>query len=102
MNPSEYAIDNMYENWEDFFPDDPKPKNIKEFDELINSLSQEELNKYVDVWEGSRAYYWESYPFYGGYSVSLKEGVEKTDKLQKAIDAISSLDTIFSLDYSYN
>ena len=59
-------------------------------------------NKYVDIWEGGQTYYWESYPFYEGYSVSIKEGVEKTDKLQKAVDAIRSLDSIFSLDYSCN
>lgn len=41
-------------------------------------------------------------PFYEGYSVSIKEGVEKTDKLQKAVDAIRSLDTIFNIDYICN
>lgn len=102
MNPAEYAIEDLYKNWEDVFPNKPKPESLKEFDEFINSLPQEELNKYVDIWERSQTYYWESYPFYEGYSVSIKEGVEKTDKLQKAVDAIHSLDTIFSLDYSYD
>ena len=102
MNPADYAIDDMYKNWEDSFPNDPKPESIKEFDKFINSLSQEELDKYVDIWERSQTYYWESYPFYEGYSVNIKEGIEKTDKLQKAVDAIRSLDTIFSLDYTCN
>ena len=102
MNLAEYVIDNIYKNWENFFPNDPKPESIREFDKFINSLSQEELNKYVNLWESGQTYYWESYSFYKGYSVSIKEGVENTDKLQKAVDAISSLDTIFGLDYSYN
>lgn len=102
MNVAEYAIDDMYKDWEDFFPNDPRPESVKEFDEFINSLPQEELDKYVNIWEGHRDYYWEAYPFYEGYSVSIKEGVEKTDKLQKAVDAIRSLDSIFSIDYSCN
>ena len=102
MNPAEYAIEDMYKNWEDYFPNDPKPESLNDFWEVINALPQEELDKYVDIWEGSQTYYWEAYSFYEGYSVSIKEGVEKTDKLQKAVDAIRSLDTIFSLDYTCN
>lgn len=102
MNPAEYVIEDLYKNWEDFFPNDPKPESLNDFWEFINALPQEELDKYVDIWEGGQTYYWESYSFYEGYSVSIKEGVEKTDKLQKAVDAIHSLDTIFSLDYTCN
>jgi hypothetical protein len=102
MTPAEYAVEDLYENWENVFHDDPKPENIDAFWEFINALSQEELNRYVGIWEGCQTYYWEAYPFYQGYSVSIKEGVEKTDKLQKAVDAIRSLDTIFSLDYTCN
>ena len=102
MNAAEYAVEDLYKNWEDAFPNDPKPESLNDFWEVINALPQEELDKYVDIWESSQTYYWESYPFYEGYSVSIKEGVEKTDKLQKAVDAIRSLDTIFSLDYTCN
>ena len=102
MNVAEYAIDDIYKDWENFFPNKPRPESVKEFDEFINSLPQEELDKYVDIWEGSQTYYWEAYSFYEGYSVSIKEGIEKTDKLQKAVDAIRSLDSIFSLDYTCN
>ena len=102
MNPAEYVIEDLYKNWEDFFPNDPKPESLNDFREVINALPQEELDKYVDIWKGGQTYYWESYSFYEGYSVSIKEGVEKTDKLQKAVDAIHSLDTIFSLDYTCN
>lgn len=102
MNVAEYVVDDIYKDWEDFFPNDPKPESIDDYWEFINALPQEELDKYVNIWERSQTYYWESYPFYGGYSVSIKEGVEKTDKLQKAVDAIRSLDSIFSLDHTYN
>ena len=102
MNVAEYVIDDVYNDWEDYFPNDPKPESIDDFWEFINALPQEELDKYVSIWEGGQTYYWESYPFYEGYSVSIKEGIEKTDKLQKAVDAIRSLDTIFSLDYTCN
>ena len=102
MNSAEYAIEGIYKNWEDAFPNDPKPESLKEFDEFINSLPQEELDRYVSIWESSQTYYWESYPFYEGYSVSIKEGVEKTDKLQRAVDAIRSLDSIFDIDYCMN
>ena len=102
MNPAEYAVEALYKYWEDFFPNVPKPESLNDFWEVINALPQEELDKYVDIWEGSQTYYWDAYSFYEGYSVSIKEGVEKTDKLQKAVDAIRSLDTIFSLDYTCN
>ena len=102
MNLNDNVVDEMYNSWEDFFPNDPKPESIDDYWEVINALPQEELDKYVDIWEGGQTYYWESYSFYEGYSVSIKEGVEKTDKLQKAVDAIHSLDTIFSLDYTCN
>ena len=102
MNLAEYVLDDIYEKWESFFPNNPKPENTKEFDEFINSLSQEELDECVNMLNSKQTYYWESHPFYEGYSVSIKEGIEKTDKLQKAVDAIHSLDTIFSLDYTYD
>ena len=104
MNPCDRVIDEMYESWEDFFPNDPKPESFDTYWKSLETLSQEELNKIEDIWDNCRAhcYYWDSYPFYEGYSVSIKEGVEKTDKLQKAVDAIRSLDSIFSIDYSCN
>ena len=75
---------------------------IGTIDDEYVSISQEELDECANMLNSKQTYYWESYSFYEGYSVSLKEGVEKTDKLQKAVDAIRSLDTIFSLDYTCN
>ena len=39
--------------------------------------------------------------FYDGYSVTLKPGIEKTEKLEQAIRAIQTLDSIFDHDVSY-
>lgn len=103
MIPSDNVVDEMFEDWEDFFPNDPKPASLNDFWKHLDSLSQKELNDYEDIWDNSgKTYYWESYPFYEGYSVSIKEGVEKTDKLQRAVDAIRSLDSIFGIDYTCN
>ena len=43
MNPAEYAIEDLYKNWEDYFPNDPKPESIDDYWEVINALPQEEL-----------------------------------------------------------
>lgn len=102
MNPCDRVIDEMYESWENFFPNDPKPESLNDYWKVLDTLSQEELNKIEDIWDNCRdhCYYWDSCSFYEGYSVSIKEGVEKTDKLQKAVDAIRSLDSIFNMDYT--
>ena len=102
MNPAEYVIEDLYKNWEDFFPNDPKPESIDDYWEVLNALPQEELNKIEDAWDNCKDhwYYYDTYSFYNGYSVSIKEGIEKTDKLQRAVDAIRSLDSIFSLNYT--
>lgn len=102
MNPNDNVVDEMYNSWEDFFPNDPKPKSLDNYWEFLDALSQEELNKIEDAWDNCRdhCYYYDTQSFYEGYSVSIKEGIEKTDKLQRAVDAIRSLDSIFDIDYS--
>lgn len=104
MNLNDDVVDEMYDSWEDFFPNDPKPESLDDYWEFLNALPQEELNKIEKVWDNCRdhCYYYDTYSFYEGYSVSIKEGIEKTDKLQRAVDAILSLDSIFDIDYSMN
>ena len=104
MNPNDNVVDEMYNSWEDFFPNDPKPESIDDYWEALNALPQEELNKIEDAWDncGDHCYYYDTYSFYEGYSVSIKEGIEKTDKLQRAVDAIRSLDSIFDINYCMN
>ena len=102
MIVSEHAIDKMYREWDDYFPGKTKPDSEEDFVNYIDSLSDSELYTMEDNWiDNDRStYYWEYDTFYEGYQVNIKEGVEKSDKLQKAVDAIHSLDSIFSLDYS--
>jgi hypothetical protein len=104
MNPNDNVVDEMYNSWEDFFPNDPKPESLDDYWEFLDALPQEELNKIEKVWDNCRdhCYYYDTYSFYEGYSVSIKEGIEKTDKLQRAVDAIRSLDSIFDIDYGMN
>lgn len=98
----DHAISKMYREWENYFPGKTKPDSEKDFIDYVDSLSDSEISTLEDVWINNdrSTYYWEYSTFYEGYQVNIKEGVEKTDKLQKAIDAIYSLDNIFSLDYS--
>ena len=104
MLVSEHAICKMYKDWNGYFHDKPKPNSEKEFFEYIDSLSNYELEIIEDIYvrNDCSTYYWEYSSFYEGYKIDIKEGIEKTDKLQKAVDAIYSLDNIFSLDYSCN
>ena len=102
MIVSEHAIDKMYREWDDYFPGKTKPDSKKDFINYINSLSDSELFTIEDIWANNdrSTYYWEYNLFYEGYQVNIKEGIEKSNKLQKAVDAIRSLDSIFSLDYT--
>ena len=102
MIVSEHVIDEMYREWDKYFPGKTKPDSEKDFTDYIDSLSDSELSTIEDIWidNDCSTYYWEYSTFYEGYQVNIKEGVEKSDKLQKAVDAISSLDSIFSIDYS--
>ena len=102
MLVSEYAICKMYKEWDKYFPDRSKPNSENAFFEYIESLSNSEISTIEDVWieNDYSTYGWEYSPFYEGYKIDIKEGVEKNDKLQKAVDAIRSLDSIFSIDYS--
>lgn len=102
MIVSERAIDKMYRQWDDYFPGKTKPDNEEDFINYIDSLSDSELSTLEDIWANNdrSTYYWEYNLFFEGYQVNIKEGIEKNDKLQKAVDAIRCLDSIFSIDYS--
>ena len=102
MLVSEHAIYKMYEEWNNYFPGKSKPDSEEDFINYLDSLSDSELSTIEDIWidKDCSTYYWEYSTFYEGYQVNIKEGVEKSDKLQKAVDAIRSLDSIFSIDYS--
>lgn len=74
--------------------------NEDDFIEYLETCTnQEDLDRFEDIWYDTR---WEYYiSFYDGYSVTLKPGIEKTEKLEQAISAIQTLDSIFNHEVSY-
>lgn len=90
----DFAWSMVYE-WEYYFDEKCPYENWKEFYKHLCTLSKQELDEYDQLTENPRS-------IYKGYSVSLKEGIENSDKLQKAIKAIQGIDSIFSIDYTSN
>lgn len=93
----EYVIEDLYDNSDELQEQFP---TIDDFWDHLNTLSEDELIEYEDMWDDFRHY--ESYTtIYEGYAVSLKEGVEGTPKILDAMRVINSFDTIFNHDCSY-
>lgn len=66
---------------------------------LETCTNQKDLDRFESIWYDTR---WDYYiSFYDGYSVTLKPGIEKTEKLEQAISAIHTLDSIFDHEVSY-
>ena len=86
--------------WDEYFEELSKQfKSEEEFDDYLQNTSVKEQTEWELKWRKIRD--WDCYySFYSGYSVHLQEGVTNTDKLQRAIDAIRSIDSIFEMDYS--
>lgn len=76
------------------------PDKDKFYEYLGNCKDPDELDRFEDIWYDIHSYDWCS-SFYDGYSVMLKPGIEKTEKLEQAIKAIHTLDCIFSHEISY-
>lgn len=95
MQISEDFAWSMVDEWEYYFEEKCPYENWKGFYEHLCTLSKQELDEYEQMSESPRS-------IYKGYSVSLKDGIENSDKLQKAIKAIQSIDSIFSIDYTSN
>lgn len=66
---------------------------------LKTCTNQNDLDRFENIWYDTRYDFYTS--FYDGYSVTLKPGIEKTEKLEQAIKAIQTLDNIFDHDISY-
>ena len=75
--------------------------NEDDFNKYLETCTnQKDLDRFEDIWYDTR---WEYYiSFYDGYSVTLKPGIEKTEKLEQAIKAVQTLDSIFNHEVSYN
>ena len=98
MNVNWDVLNDMWDEWDYYFKT-PKPEmSSDDFCKHVDTLPLEELKIYEKAWDkGDDSWEWHR-PFFEGYSVAIKEGIERTDKLQKAVDAIRSLDTLFNTD----
>lgn len=75
--------------------------NEDDFNKYLETCTnQKDLDRFEDIWYDTRWEYCIS--FYDGYSVTLKPGIEKTEKLEQAISAIQTLDSIFNHEVSYS
>lgn len=73
--------------------------NEDDFNKYLKTCTnQNDLDRFENIWYDTRYDYMS---FYDGYSVTLKPGIEKTEKLEQAIRAIQTLDNIFDHDISY-
>ena len=74
--------------------------NEDDFNKYLETCTnQKDLDRFEDIWYDTRCDCYIS--FYDGYSVTLKPGIEKTEKLKQAIKAIHTLDNIFDHEVSY-
>ena len=96
-----HISDTVYEYlWQDSeelqteFPDEDK------FYDYLDTLSNKELVRFEDMWYD--VYRYDGYvSFYDSYTVTLKEGIEETPELKRAIRAIHTFDSIFEHEASY-
>ena len=87
--------------WEDSQEIQEQYPNRDDFYDYLEKLTDEsELDRLEDIWYDTHS--WSCYmSFYDGYVVSIKPEIEKTEKLEKAMQAIQTLDSIFSHEVSY-
>ena len=87
--------------WEDSQEIQEQYPNRDDFYDYLEKLDDEsELDRLEDIWYDTHS--WSCYmSFYDGYVVSIKPEIEKTEKLEKAMQAIQTLNSIFSHEISY-
>ena len=94
MIVSEYAAEDLWDNSPEL---QEKFPTLNDFNDHLSGLSDEELTVYADKWDD--LYGWDDCrPFFDGYYVTFKEGVEHTPALEIARKAINRLDSIFIHD----
>lgn len=96
-----FINDSVFEYlWEDSSELQQEYPNSEDFYKYLETCeNQKDLDRFEDLWYDTR---WDCYSsFYDGYSVTLKPGIEKTEKLEQAIKAIHTLDSIFDHEVSY-
>lgn len=96
-----FINDSVFEYlWEDSSELQQEYPNSEDFYKYLETCeNQKDLDRFESIWYDTR---WDCYiSFYDGYSVTLKPGIEKTEKLEQAIRAIHTLDSIFDHEVSY-
>lgn len=96
-----FINDSVFEYlWDDSPELQEEYPNKDKFCEYLETCdNQEDLDRFEDIWYDTRWDYYHS--FYDGYSVTLKPGIEETEKLKQAIGAIQTLDSIFDHEVYY-
>lgn len=95
---SDYVFENLWEKSIELQKEYPNEDDFNKY--LKTCTNQNDLDRFKDIWYDDP---WHSYPsFYDGYSVTLKPGIEKTEKLEQAIRAIQTLDNIFDHEVCYD
>lgn len=91
MHISDIVYQYLWKNSEQIQKEFP---NEDDFYDYLETLPVEKLSRYEKIWDDVYLYdgYWS---FYDGYTVSLKEGVEKTTLYEQAVKAINTFDSIF-------
>lgn len=93
MMVSEWAAETLWEESPDIQEQFP---TLNDFDKYLTTLTDDELENYADKYENLDI--WDARPFYDGYFVSVKDNVEQTPVLERAIRAIHSFDSLFEHD----
>lgn len=94
--------DSVFEDlWDSSIELQKEYPNEDDFDKYLKTCTnQNDLDRFENIWWDTRYDFYTS--FYDGYSVTLKPGIEKTEKLEQAIRAIQTLDSIFDHEVSYD
>jgi hypothetical protein len=93
MMVSEWAAETLWEACPELQEQFP---TLNDFDNYLATLTDDELENYADKYDNLDIWY--ARPFYDGYFVSVKDDVEQTPVLERAIRAIHSFDSLFEHD----
>lgn len=93
MMVSEWAAETLWEESPDIQEQFP---TLNDFDKYLATLTDDELENYANKYDNLDI--WDARPFYDGYFVSVKDDVEQTPVLERAIRAIHSFDSLFEHD----
>lgn len=91
MHISDTVFQYLWKNSEQIQKEFP---NEDDFYDYLETLPIEKISRYEKIWDD--VYPDDIYsPFYDGYTVSIKDGVERTTIYKQAVKAINTFDSIF-------